>query len=70
MTLEINQIHPLYAAEITGADIKQADPDLLQTIKDAVAKYAVVVLRKQEVSDEVQIQFSRNFGPLVSATEL
>lgn len=64
MSLTINQMHPLYAAEIMGADIKKTEPELLEAIKEAVAKYAVVVLRDQFVTDEEQIAFSRKFGPL------
>ena len=64
MNLTINQLHPLYAAEINGIDIKTADPELLKTIEQAVAAYAMVVIRNQFITDEEQITFSRKFGPL------
>jgi len=63
---EIRPLHPLFAAELIGADL--ADPpsaDLVRTVEDAMAKYAVLVVRDQgHVGDAEHIRFSRAFGPL------
>lgn len=65
MALAIKQLHPLFAAEITGADIKGGSPsDLVAVVNQALARYAVAVLRDQHITDEDQVAFSRLFGPL------
>ncbi len=65
MSLAINQLHPLFAAEITGADIRSDNPpDLVDTVSRAMARFAVVVLRDQDITDDEQVHFSRRFGPL------
>lgn len=65
MPLVINQMHPLFAAEIIGADINN-DPmtELVDAVNGAMATYAVIVLRDQFIDDDQQVKFSREFGPL------
>jgi alpha-ketoglutarate-dependent 2,4-dichlorophenoxyacetate dioxygenase len=65
MALVTNQMHPLFAAEIIGADII-FDPVtyFVDAVSAAVAKYAVIVLRDQFIDDAEQVKFSRQFGPL------
>jgi alpha-ketoglutarate-dependent 2,4-dichlorophenoxyacetate dioxygenase len=63
--LTIEKLHPLFAAEVRGADLHRApDAELVAAIEAAMAEHAVVVLRDQRISDEEQIRFSRAFGPL------
>jgi len=65
MALTVNPLHPLFGAEIIGADLHQPpSPELISAVNDAMAKYAVVVVRDQLISDDEQIRFSRAFGPL------
>lgn len=65
MTYEINQLHPLFAAEFIGADLKSdPSPGLVEAVNAAMAEYALVVLRDQFITDAEQIRFSRKFGPL------
>jgi alpha-ketoglutarate-dependent 2,4-dichlorophenoxyacetate dioxygenase len=65
MALTVTRLHPLFAAEIDGADLRGApDADLVAAIEAAMAEHAVVVLRDQLIDDEEQIRFSRAFGPL------
>jgi alpha-ketoglutarate-dependent 2,4-dichlorophenoxyacetate dioxygenase len=61
----VTPLHALFGAEIVGADL-HAPPDgaLRDAVEAAMAKYAVVVLRDQTITDEEQIRFSRAFGPL------
>ena len=63
--LEINPLHPLFAAEVVGLDLDAGpDADELAAIKDAFAAHSVLVFRDQDISDEQQVAFSEHFGPL------
>ena len=65
MTLTVSSLHPIFAAEIVGADLAApTSPELVQVVEDAMAAYAVVAVRDALVSDEDHIRFSRAFGPL------
>jgi len=64
--MEIRPLHPLFAAELIGADLAQVpSQELVDTVEEAMARYAVVVVRGQgHVGDVEHIRFSRAFGPL------
>jgi alpha-ketoglutarate-dependent 2,4-dichlorophenoxyacetate dioxygenase len=63
--LRVNQLHPVFAAELTGADLTQPPTqELVDTVEDAMAKYGILVVRGCEITDDEQIRFSRAFGPL------
>ena len=63
--LTVKPLHPLFAAEMLGADLRQEpSSDLVSAVNDAMAQYAVLVVRDQQISDEQQIRFARRFGPL------
>jgi alpha-ketoglutarate-dependent 2,4-dichlorophenoxyacetate dioxygenase len=64
MGITINPLHPLFGAELIGADVRDASPELVETVNAAMSEYAVVVIRDQAITDEEQIAFSRRFGPL------
>lgn len=65
MALTINPLHPIFVAEMTGADLKGSiTEDLVTAVEDAMAKYAVLVIREQNITDDDHIRFSRAFGPL------
>jgi alpha-ketoglutarate-dependent 2,4-dichlorophenoxyacetate dioxygenase len=52
-------------AEMLGANLRlPPSPELISAFNDAMAKYAVVVLRYQFIDDAEQIRFARAFGPL------
>lgn len=63
--LHIEPLHPLFAAEVTGLDIgggvSDADAAML---REAYARFAVLIFPRQPVTDEAQIAFSERFGPL------
>lgn len=65
MTLQVRSLHPLFAAEMLGADLR-APPsaELVAAVDDAMARYAVLVIRDQSIDDAQQIRFARQFGPL------
>lgn len=49
-------------AEILGADVRR-DEDF-EAIQAAFAKYAVIVIRDQDVSPDEHLAFARRFGPI------
>ena len=42
----INGLHPLFAAEIIGMDVRDPSPSVVEAVNAAMAKYAVVVIRR------------------------
>src|SRR5689334_14670769 len=69
--MQINPLHPIFAAEVTGLDLTQAPSALPFTLlKGAIDRYGVVVYRNAQVLTDAQhVEFSRLFGPVeVGAT--
>lgn len=65
MTISIKQIHPLFVGEVSGVDLTKAlTPQEATTIEQAMDQYAVLVFHGQNLTDEQQQAFSRNFGEL------
>jgi len=65
MALTVHPLHPIFGAEIIDADLtKEPDAALVRTVEDAMAKYAVTVVRGADITDDEHIRFSRAFGPL------
>ena len=63
--MQVNPLHPLFAAEIVGLDTAApVTPEVVQAVEDAMAKYAVCVVRDASTDDADHIRFSRAFGPL------
>lgn len=65
MQIIVNPLHPIFAAELIGADLTQPpDAGLVRVVEDAMARYAVLVIRAARITDEDHLRFSRAFGPL------
>ncbi len=65
MSLEIEAARPSFVAELRGIDISQPlSPDTVDAVHRAIDRYGVVVFRGQRLSDEAQMQFASQFGPL------
>jgi alpha-ketoglutarate-dependent 2,4-dichlorophenoxyacetate dioxygenase len=65
MTISIRQIHPVFVGEVSGVDLRQKlSHDEAATIEAGMDRYAVLVFPGQEITDEQQIAFSRNFGEI------
>jgi alpha-ketoglutarate-dependent 2,4-dichlorophenoxyacetate dioxygenase len=64
--MEVRSLHPIFAAELLGADLAQEPAQLLiDTVEDAMREHAVLVVRDQaHIGDDEHIRFSRAFGPL------
>jgi alpha-ketoglutarate-dependent 2,4-dichlorophenoxyacetate dioxygenase len=68
MPATIHPIHPAFAAEVSGIDMREAvAPADVVAIEGAMDKYAVLVFRDQEITDAQQMAFSLNFGALENA---
>ena len=65
MVIDIQPLHPLFAGEVSGIDITRpltrAD---VAAIESGMDRHAVLVFRDQQLTDEQQLAFSRNFGEL------
>jgi alpha-ketoglutarate-dependent 2,4-dichlorophenoxyacetate dioxygenase len=65
MTVSIRQIHPVFAGEVEGVDLRHPlTSEEAAAIDAGMAKYGVLVFHGQDITDEQQIAFSANFGDL------
>jgi len=65
MTLTIRPLRPTIGGEVDGVDLrKPLSPDDVAAINAGMDQYAVLVFHGQDLTDEQQIAFSRNFGDL------
>ncbi|HZF45446.1 MAG TPA: TauD/TfdA family dioxygenase [Sphingomonadaceae bacterium] len=65
MTMQVKQLHPRFVGEITGLDTSvPLSQEAIDFVEDAMAQYAVCVVRGASLTDEDHIRFSRTFGPL------
>jgi alpha-ketoglutarate-dependent 2,4-dichlorophenoxyacetate dioxygenase len=65
MSVSIRQIHPVFAGEVSGVDLRgPLRADEATAIEAAMDRYAVLVFHEQNITDEQQIAFSRNFGEI------
>ncbi len=62
--MQINQLHPRFVGEIIGLDTANPTPEMVEIVEDAMAEYAVCVIRDAALGDEEHVRFSRAFGPL------
>src|SRR5690606_5973488 len=65
MVMKVSPLHPLFAAELTGADLTcKPTPELVDIVEDAMARYGVLVVRDARIDDAQHKRFARAFGPL------
>ena len=63
MSVSIRQLHPVFVGEVEGVDLRRPlVPDEVAAIEASMDEYAVLVFRGQDITDEQQVAFSRNFG--------
>ena len=63
--MQVKKLHPLFAAELTGADAADPTADLVATVEAAMREHAVLCIRGQgHIDDEQHLAFARAFGPL------
>ncbi|KAF2965101.1 hypothetical protein GQX73_g8488 [Xylaria multiplex] len=63
-TFQVKELHPTFAAEITGVSFDDVSEEQFSEILAAMAKYGVCVFRKTGLSDAEHVSFSRRFGEL------
>ena len=65
MALQFTPLHPLFAAEVHGMDLRTTpDPATCEEIHRAMDRYAVLVFRDQRIDDDQQMAFGEALGPL------
>jgi len=65
MAVSIRQIHPVFVGEVSGVDLRRRlSPDEIAAIDEGMDRCAVLVFHDQDITDEQQIAFSRNFGEI------
>ena len=63
MAVSIRQIHPVFVGEVSGVDLRRPlSREDVAAIEAGMDRYAVLVFHDQNITDEQQIAFSRNFG--------
>src|SRR5450432_1875694 len=65
LTMEIMPLGPGFAAELRGVTLADvaSDDAAYTAARHAFEEHSVLVFRDEEVSDELQLAFSRRFGP-------
>jgi alpha-ketoglutarate-dependent 2,4-dichlorophenoxyacetate dioxygenase len=65
METRVHQLHPLFVGEVSGIDAGlPLAAAAVRAVSDAIDRYAVLVLRDQELDDERQLSFARHFGEI------
>lgn len=65
MAMSIRQLHPLFVGEVEGIDASRPlDIAAIAALRAAIDCYAVLVLPSQNLDDETQMAFARQFGEL------
>jgi alpha-ketoglutarate-dependent 2,4-dichlorophenoxyacetate dioxygenase len=68
MTVAIRQLHPVFVGEVSGVDVTAPlTAEEVAAVEAGMDRYAVLVFRDQQLTDEQQMAFSRHFGPLEDA---
>ncbi len=63
MALSIRKLHPHFVGEVSGVDLRKAlTPDEARAIEAGMDEYAVLVFHGQDITDDQQLIFARNFG--------
>jgi alpha-ketoglutarate-dependent 2,4-dichlorophenoxyacetate dioxygenase len=65
MAVSIRQIHPVFVGEVSGIDLRQTlSADEVAALAEGIDRSAVLVFHGQDITDEQQIAFTRNFGEI------
>jgi alpha-ketoglutarate-dependent 2,4-dichlorophenoxyacetate dioxygenase len=65
MSISIRQVHPVFVGEVSGVDLaRPLSREEVAAIEAGMDRYAVLVFHDQALTDEQQMAFSVNFGPL------
>jgi alpha-ketoglutarate-dependent 2,4-dichlorophenoxyacetate dioxygenase len=65
MSPNIRPAHPVFGGEVSAIDIsRKLSQEEVAAIEAGMDRYAVLVFRDQQLTDDQQLEFSRNFGEL------
>ncbi len=65
MAVSLRQIHPVFVGEVSGLDLRAPlSRNDVMAIEAGMDRYAVLVFHDQNITDEQQIAFTRNFGEI------
>jgi len=65
MAIDVTPLTRAFAGRMTGIDARRTlTPEEVRAVDAGMDRYAVLVLPGQDITDEQQIEFTRNFGPL------
>src|SRR5471030_36356 len=65
MTIAVSPLTPVIGGRMTGIDVRRPlMPDEAKAVDAGMDRHAVLVLPGQDITDEQQLAFTRNFGPL------
>ena len=65
MAISIRRAHPTFVGEVFGIDItRPLTRDQVEAIEAGMHEYAVLVFHDQPLTDQQQVDFTRNFGEL------
>ncbi len=68
MSISIRQLHPHFAGEVEGVDLrKPLGAAEVAAIEGGMDRYAILIFRDQRITDEQQVAFSKNFGEIEPA---
>lgn len=68
MSISIRPLARCFAGEVAGVDLRRSlSPEAIASIEAGMDRYAVLVFPGQDISDNQQLAFTRNFGPVESS---
>jgi len=66
--ISIRQVHPVFVGEVSGADLRQPLNEAdVAAIEAGMDRYAVLIFRDQNITDDQQMAFTQNFGEIENA---
>ncbi|HET7341556.1 MAG TPA: TauD/TfdA family dioxygenase [Methylomirabilota bacterium] len=68
MGITVRRLHPHFAAEILGANLRDIDEPTFGAVRAAFEEHSVLVFHDQHLTDDEQIAFTERFGPLEETT--
>src|SRR3546814_20977750 len=69
MAVMFQRLHPMFAGEVSGIDLRAVDDrQTLEEIRAGLDEFAVLVFRNQRFTDEEQSEFTERFGKAVAAS--
>jgi alpha-ketoglutarate-dependent 2,4-dichlorophenoxyacetate dioxygenase len=71
MPIAVTQLHPVFAGQITGIDLREPlDSAEIKAIDSAINEHGILVFPSQYISDAQQMAFSRRFGDLETTVKI